>query len=88
MDKVKIVLNETTDEVQVTIDRVCKNMVLQLMMVLCTLVLLLDVFCLCDTLRRIKSFRQNVSLWEYFDGDDLEGQDMYKAYKMKGLLNE
>lgn len=88
MDKVKIVLNETTDEVQATIDRVCKKYGITTDDGSLYVGSFAGCFCLCDALRRIKSFCQNVSLWEYFDEDDLEGQDMYKAYKMKGLLND
>lgn len=88
MDKVKILLKERTQEVQDNIDRVCKKYNITTEDNIIYVGSFAAMFCLCDALRRIKSFCQNVILWEYFDEDDTEGQDMYMPLKKKGLLNE
>lgn len=88
MDKVKIVLNETTAEVQATIDRVCKKFNITTEDGVYYVGTFAELLALNDALRRIKSFCQNVIEWIYFDGDDIEGDDIYVTYKKGGILNE
>jgi hypothetical protein len=88
MDKVRIVLKETTAEVQNEIDRVCKKFNITTEDGIYYVGTFASLLSLNDALRRIKSFCQNIIEWTYFDEDDLEGDDIYLTFKSGGILNE